>query len=152
MTDDTLKTTGGCLCSGVRFEASMRITGALFCHCRMCQRASGSAFSLNVVYPRSRLVITQGEPSWHHSSKIADRGFCPGCGTPLFVRYSVAEWENWIAVSLGAHDYPEHIPAERHFGVESQLPCVQLADDLPKVSYPDSFLNDVATGHCCPVN
>ena len=137
--------TGGCLCGAVRYRVENRMTGGLVCHCRMCQQASGTAFTYNAVYARESLQLTHGEPLWFASSEIADRGFCRACGSPLFVRYSVAQWSGWIAVAIASHDRPDDIPAERHFGVESQMAWLHIDDDLPRVSYPDGFLQDVAT-------
>ena len=38
---------GGCLCSGIRFRLTGKLGPAGFCHCKQCQRASGSAFAAN---------------------------------------------------------------------------------------------------------
>ena len=138
--------TGGCLCGAIRFQASRRLTGALVCHCRMCQRASGTAFSTNVLYPREGFQLTKGQSLWYASSKVADRGFCGACGSQLFNRYSTPEWSGWISISLGAHDDPNAVPAERHFGMQTQQAWLQIHDDLPVSEYPDSFIDDVAVG------
>ena len=147
MSEDHNTLTGRCLCGDVQFEFGERITGALFCHCRTCQRAGGAAFSLNAIYARSTLKFRRGEATWYRSSRIAERGFCRTCGSPLFVRYNVPEWRTWIAVSLGAHDEPDAVPAERHFGIESKLDCIHLADGLPCTEYPEGFVDDVAQGN-----
>ena len=143
MTDNSKTATGGCQCGAIRFEAHNRLTGGFLCHCRMCQQASGSAFTLNALYPRSAFAITVGEPRWYASSKIMERAFCAVCGTPMFVRYSVPEWEGWLGVSVTAHDHPDAIPPERHFGIENQLPWLHIHDDLPRTEYPEKFLEGV---------
>jgi hypothetical protein len=135
---------GGCLCGAIRYRVGERITGGMICHCRMCQQASGTAFTVNAIYARDGLDITQGKPTWFASSKIADRGFCAQCGSPLFVRYSVAEWRGWIGVSVGSHDHPDQILPERHFGAESQLSWLKMNDDLPHSEYPEDFIDEVA--------
>ena len=143
MTDESKTATGGCQCGAIRFEAHNRLSGGFLCHCRMCQRASGSAFTLNALYPRDSFSITTGEPRWYASSAIMERGFCTDCGTPLFVRYSVPEWLGWVGVSVTVHDNPEAIPPERHFGFESKLAWLHIHDDLPHSEYPDKFLESV---------
>ena len=135
---------GGCLCGAIRYSAGERLSGGMVCHCRMCQRASGSAFSYNAIYVLDSLVITQGEPSWFTSSEIAERGFCAQCGSPLFMRYSVSEWRGWIAVAVASHDRPEEIPAERHFGIESEMSWLHDSDKLPRSTYPEGFMANVA--------
>jgi len=138
--------TGGCLCGAIRFRATRRLTGAFICHCRMCQRASGSAFSVNALYTREGFELPQGQPTWYASSKVADRGICGTCGSQMFNRYSAPEWTGWISISLGAHDDPNAVPAERHFGMESRQAWLQIHDALPTSEYPDSFVEDVARG------
>ena len=112
-----------------------------------CQRLTGSAFWATTLYPREHFRLTQGEPIWHSSSKLADRAFCGVCGSQLFARYSAPEFSGWIAVSLGSHDNPNSVPAERHFGVESQQAWLKLNDDLPTHEYPDSFIENAAAGN-----
>ena len=42
MGDRSEKVTGGCLCGAVRYEVEAYLHNAFYCHCRMCQRASGA--------------------------------------------------------------------------------------------------------------
>ena len=144
MTDEQPSALGGCSCGAVRYRVGKRISGGMICHCRMCQRATGTAFSLNAIYVRDSLEITRGEPTWFASSNIAERSFCSRCGSALFIRYSVPEWQGWIAVTVGSHDAPERIPPEHHFGTESQMHWLVMDDGLPRSSYPETFLDDVA--------
>ncbi len=142
MGKDSKTATGGCQCGAVRFEASRRLTGAFICHCRMCQRSTASAFYVGTLYPRDAFKL-MGEIHWYASSDIADRGFCPDCGTSLLVRYHAPEWSGWFAVSVTAHDDPESIPAEAHLGVESKLSWLNIDDGLPCMSYPETFLENI---------
>jgi hypothetical protein len=49
---------GGCRCGAVRYEiASETLPPAYACHCHICQRWSGSAFSLQVVVPEAALQV-----------------------------------------------------------------------------------------------
>lgn len=77
--------TGGCQCGAVRYRVDAGRAFASICHCRMCQRATGSPFAALLEVDESRLHW-QGTPKVFVSSNIADRGFCPACGTPLFYR------------------------------------------------------------------
>jgi hypothetical protein len=40
---------GGCMCEAIRFEISEPLPGALYCHCKRCQRRTGTAFSLTAL-------------------------------------------------------------------------------------------------------
>ena len=142
MEKDSKLATGGCQCGAVRFEASRRLTGAFICHCRMCQRSTASAFSVTTLYPRDAFELT-GEIRWYASSDIAERGFCPNCGTSMAIRYSTPEWSGWFAISVVCHDDPESIPAEAHLGIESKLSWLNVDDGLPCMTYPETFLEDI---------
>jgi hypothetical protein len=80
---------GGCACGAVRYRSSADPTFFLNCHCRDCQRASGSGYAAVVVVPRAALTVT-GEPRYYScvadNGHGIDRGFCPRCGNPLFVK------------------------------------------------------------------
>jgi hypothetical protein len=126
--------TGGCACGAVRYQSSADPTFFLNCHCRDCQRATGSAYAAIVVVPRSALTIT-GEPRYY--SRIADnghdieRGFCPQCGSPLFVK--PARLPDNIAVLAASLDDPTvHRPTIDIFAASAQ-PWDCMNPDLKKM-------------------
>lgn len=59
--------TGGCLCGDIRYEADEAETENWYCHCRMCQKATGSVVSSSAIVPKASLRITQGEPKFFQS-------------------------------------------------------------------------------------
>jgi hypothetical protein len=79
---------GGCLCGAVRYECFAAPMRSFKCHCRDCQRTSGSAFLPGMVVPTGALKLTQGEPKYYavtaDSGHTVSRGFCPECGSILF--------------------------------------------------------------------
>lgn len=81
---------GGCNCRAVRYEISSDPLVVAQCHCRNCQRQSGSAFSVNMVVPAKAFSIT-GELRDYvdtdtHSGNPVIRQFCPTCGSPIISR------------------------------------------------------------------
>ena len=64
--------TGGCACGRVRYTAAVGDYDAYLCHCRMCQRATGSV-SIAFKNVKQADVEWQGAPDWFDSSPIADR-------------------------------------------------------------------------------
>jgi len=138
--------TGGCLCGAVRYRLTEPLSRAHLCHCRICQRATGSAFSSDAGVPVSALVFSQGAPKEYRSSPRATRGFCAACGTPLTFRYDGADW---IGISLGSLDRPEALTLEFHYGVESRLPWLAFADGLPQLSAEE---NPAACGCADPAD
>ena len=57
--------TGGCLCGAVRYESTGEPGFALLCHCRDCQRQSGSAYAAGLRVAASGFWVTQGEPKFY---------------------------------------------------------------------------------------
>lgn len=82
--------TGSCLCRAIRYEVSVPITELRACHCRDCQKSSGTGGSVNAMIPSSGFRITQGAPRRFtvtaDSGRTLHRFFCGECGSPLFSR------------------------------------------------------------------
>ena len=82
---------GGCACGKIRYEYSERPLVQLICHCRDCQRTSGSAFAAFVFVPSDRLAYS-GPPVRYHdvtaeSGRTLRRQFCGDCGSPVSARW-----------------------------------------------------------------
>ena len=75
--------TGGCACGRVRYIAKIENEDAYLCHCRMCQRATGS-LSIAFKNVKQSEVAWEQEPDWYESSPIARRPYCAKCGTSRF--------------------------------------------------------------------
>src|ERR1019366_6824023 len=84
---DSPALTGGCACGKLRYECDEKPIVQLICHCRDCQRASGSAFAAVLFVPSDRLTFKRAEPKYHsvkaESGRTMQRGFCGECGSPL---------------------------------------------------------------------
>ena len=135
MTDKAMPTTGGCLCGAIRYESSESPIQAGTCHCRTCQKSTGSAFMTIAGFSRSAFRFTSGEPKLYRSSSIMDKGFCSNCGSSLFDQYLVRTPgfdPDIVFVQLGTLDHPEAVSLDFHYGVETQLPWVHFDDDLPR--------------------
>ena len=128
-------TTGGCLCGEIRFQVMGKDVGSAYCHCRMCQRFSGAPVSAGTGFLSNDVRVIQGEPKIFVSSTIAERAFCPTCGSSLWMRYSAREW---IFVKTLCLDNPEDFAPTTHFCIESQMPWHDVHDDLPRLSCEDS--------------
>ena len=121
--------TGGCACGKVRFEASVEPAEAYLCHCRMCQRATGS-ISIAFVNAKLEEVSWQGEPDWYDSSPIAQRPFCAGCGTSLGFLFK--QDADKMDLSVAAFDDPSPFTPKHHFGAESIHRAWLNTDGLPE--------------------
>ena len=80
---------GGCACGAIRYECAAQPAFSWNCHCRDCQRASGSAFCPVLYVPKAALTIT-GQSTYYdvkaESGNLVSRGFCPKCGSPVFIQ------------------------------------------------------------------
>jgi len=106
-----------------------------FCHCRMCQKATGGVFAALSMVKKADLEWTRGELAYYASSTVAKRGFCPACGTPLTFAY---DDRDCIEVTTGSLDDPAAVGLVEHFGVESRMPWLKLCDGLPERRSEDS--------------
>jgi hypothetical protein len=131
---------GGCLCGGVRFRVTGKLGPAGYCHCKQCQRASGSAFAANAPVRTRYLELTSGEDllSEYESSPGKYRAFCRRCGSPI---YSRRESEPDIRrLRLGSVDGDPGRRPLAHVWVSAQAPWYAIGDELPR--FPEGYVPD----------
>jgi len=126
--------TGGCACGAVRYECTADPLGSINCHCRDCQRASGTAYASILRVPAASFRVTKGEARFYSttadSGNTVSRGFCAECGSPLFSRLS--GMPDIVGVRAGSLDDPSwHRPAMDIFTASAQ-PWDCMNPDLPK--------------------
>jgi len=76
---------GSCICGAVTYRAASDIRRVVNCHCGLCRRMNGSAFSSYAVIPFKTLELT-GETNLgaYAVTERATKHYCNRCGTPLF--------------------------------------------------------------------
>ena len=126
--------TGGCACEEIKYTCSGQPLYMGNCHCRDCQRATGSAFYPGVLFKETDFTLLQGEPAWYESSAdrghIMRRGFCSACGSPLFL---INEASSGIRLLYaGSLDDPSLYKPQRDIYVASAQPWDIMDPDLPK--------------------
>jgi hypothetical protein len=125
---------GGCLCGAVRYRISAEPRHADYCHCRMCQRATGAPVVPWLTVTREAFAWSKGEPAVYRSSQNAERLFCASCGTQLAFR-AIAEPDH-LDVTLASLDDPEAVRPSHHIWTASRIGWFDTVDDLPR--YPES--------------
>src|ERR1700732_3317910 len=84
--EGSMKIEGGCLCGKVRYSADAEPTFVGLCHCKNCQKGTGTAFAVVVGLPKPTLNV-QGTlrtfTGRGDSGKATYRRFCPECGSAL---------------------------------------------------------------------
>jgi hypothetical protein len=128
-----LPLTGGCNCGAVRFELHALPMGSSYCHCRRCQRRTGTAASANASAAPGSFRIVAGEQIvrvWRPAGG-SEKWFCGNCGSALFSR--TPGDPDRIGVRMGAFDDDPGIrPTARQF-VAYAAPWEPIPDDgLPR--------------------
>lgn len=100
---------GGCLCGGIRYAAKTQPVRVTFCHCRFCQRATGSVYLVEPIFAQSDFVVISGQPKiYQHrsegSGKMVDIHFCGDCGTKLFLTFE--RFPDVVGIYGGTFDDP----------------------------------------------
>jgi ribosomal protein S18 acetylase RimI-like enzyme len=129
--------TGSCLCGRVRYSLRAPPSSAEHCHCGMCRKWHGAAFSTNAELRTSELEWQSGEEELvsYRSSPTRDRVFCRRCGSKLFIRRLDAP--DAIALCLATLDGVPDTRPSRHVFTADRAPWLELRDALPRFDvYP----------------
>lgn len=86
MTQPRLPLEGGCRCGRVRFRLTAAPMLTMACHCKGCQRMTGSAFSLSALVASAAFEVTAGEPVLGGMKASPKHHHCPDCMSWLFTR------------------------------------------------------------------
>ena len=126
--------TGGCLCGQVRYqtEANPLMTGV--CHCRDCQKQTGTSFSIVVALPDGALRLS-GElrefKTTGESGQQVFRRFCGHCGSPL---YSLVEaMPGLVFLKAGTLDDPSTLAPQAEFWCDTAQPWLASRETLPRL-------------------
>ncbi|HEV2595994.1 MAG TPA: GFA family protein [Sphingomicrobium sp.] len=119
---------GGCECGSVRYRMGDKPIFVNCCHCRQCQKITGSAFAINGMIESDRLELTEGgDKLARHEGEAR----CNECGTLLWGEHS--RFGDTIKfVRLGTLDEGERIAPDAHFFVRSKHSWVAIPDGIPQ--------------------
>lgn len=127
---------GGCDCGRVRYRLISRPLFVHCCHCRWCQRETGSAFALNALIESERVVHLREEPQIIETPSMSGRGQrvarCAHCRLALWSHYGGAG-PILRFVRVGTLDDPDQLPPDIHIFTESKQPWIILPADTPAV-------------------
>lgn len=124
---------GGCLCGKVRYSADVEPAFVGVCHCRNCQKVSGSAFSTVVAVPQPALSV-QGDLTTFNdkgdSGKTLFRRFCPVCGSTVMEEAEMMP--GVVMVAVGTLDDPSWVKPTMEIYCDSAQPWVQLGGETKR--------------------
>lgn len=134
------KIEGGCSCGKVRYSADAEPVFTGLCHCRSCQKTTGTSFSVVVAIPASALNVT-GEVKVYDSKGDSGQGthssFCPNCGSPLFGTADVMQ--GVAMIRAGTMDDSSWVKPAMEIYCDSKMPWVALGGEFksfPKMPMP----------------
>jgi hypothetical protein len=127
---------GGCACGHVRYRVDAPPLFVHCCHCRWCQRETGSAFAINALVEADRVTQLAGRLEVIDTPTESGRGQkihrCPIC--------RIAVWSNYAGagdaihfVRVGTLDEPDLVAPDIHIFTASKQPWVALPVDVPAV-------------------
>lgn len=129
-----MKNKGSCLCGNITFSADSLLPMIGHCHCTMCQKFHGAAFSTFVEVKVFDLHWHQGEEllKSYHADNGTVRKFCQNCGSSLTFESKHNRSEKTIEIALSAFDEIEHVEPNAHIYTESKVGWLSLSDELPQ--------------------
>ena len=125
---------GGCDCGAIRYRMRTEPLFVNCCHCRWCQRETGSAFVLNAMIESDRVELLNDEPEIVDTPSASGKGQkiarCPDC--------RIAVWSNYAGagdalrfIRVGTLDNPDLLPPGAQIFTESKQPWVVLSPEIP---------------------
>ncbi len=115
---------GGCLCGAVRYRVTNEPVRASVCHCRNCQRRTGSAFGVGAYFREADVEIRGELRTYEYRSDETQRWlrtqFCVHCGTT--VSWTAEALAGLRAIAGGSFDDPGWLKVDRHGWTRSKLP------------------------------
>ena len=83
---------GGCLCGRIRYATLATPIQVTVCHCKFCQKATGSAYMVEPIFLNDDFVLLAGSPKTfdqrsNGSGKTVHVHFCGDCGTKLWLSF-----------------------------------------------------------------
>ena len=124
---------GGCFCGAVRYRLTSAPMFVHCCHCKDCQRQTGSAFVLNAIIETDRIDIVNGMPEAvpmkTDSGRPHDIYRCPACRIAVWSDYGRRPALRFVRV--GSLDEPGALPPDVHIFTRSKLPWVVLPEGAP---------------------
>lgn len=127
---------GGCTCGKIRYQMLKNPLVVHCCHCRWCQRETGTAFALNAVIEDRFVKLLQGKPEMILTPSLSGKGQkiwrCSTCKIAVWSNYAGAG-DTIYFVRVGTLYEPDLLPPDVHIFTESKQPWVVLPPEKPSV-------------------
>ena len=128
-----MKIEGGCLCAKVRYSADAEPTFVGVCHCKNCQKGTGTAFAVVVALPKPALTVRGTLKTFNDrgdSGKALYRRFCPDCGSSVIDEAEAMP--NIAMIMAGTLDDASWVKPAMEIYLDSAQPWVNLGGERPR--------------------
>jgi hypothetical protein len=129
---------GGCACGAVRYRLESAPMFVHCCHCRDCQRQTGSAFVLNALIETDRITLLAGDPEPvpvpTDSGRPHDIWRCRACRTAVWSDYGGRAKLRFVRI--GTLDDPAALAPDVHIYTRSKLPWRARVRSLLRFAEP----------------
>lgn len=129
-----MKNLGSCLCKKITFEVKSFCGSIGHCHCTMCQKFHGAAFSTFV-------EVKLNDLTWHSGKEFlteykADNGsirsFCSSCGSSLLFESNYNRADKTVEIALAVFDQHQQVTPDAHIYTDSKVDWFDINDNLPQ--------------------
>ena len=139
---------GRCACGEVHYRLNDKPFAVHCCHCRDCQRETGSAFVINGLIETPHVEVVAGEPETIDTPSASGKGQkiirCRLCKVALWSHYGGMGGQAAF-VRIGTLDDPDACPPQVHIFARSKQPWFDLPADAAafEVFYTRSDLDEL---------
>ncbi|WP_394133098.1 GFA family protein [Shewanella maritima] len=126
----SLPAEGGCLCGQLRYRIDHPPFAADYCHCRHCQKSTGSVAGAWMDFKVTEVTWLQGEVTEYASSEYVRRGFCAACGASVSFRDT--RYPDYYTIAITTLDEPNTVQPTYHIYTQSQLQWLTIKDECPR--------------------
>lgn len=126
---------GGCPCRNIRYRLERSPLIVHCCHCRWCQKESGTAFALNILLETKYVTLLSTDqpvvvPTPSESGLGQRMHRCPTCQFVVWSNYG--DPSDFVRfVRAGTLDDPTKTPPDIHIFTSSKQPWVILDNSVP---------------------
>jgi hypothetical protein len=131
---------GGCGCGQVRYSANSELVLTAVCHCKNCQRQSGTAFAVLVGIPRSAVSVQGALKTFQgagDSGKGVCRRFCPECGSQII--FESDSFPDLTFIQGGTLDDTSVLDPKMHVWCDSAQSWVQIPEGAQRFAKEPRF-------------
>lgn len=124
-----------CLCGEIKFTVDAFLPAVAHCHCQMCQKFHGAAFSTfaEVKCADFNWISGQSFIEQYRAENDTVRSFCKKCGSSLLFESKYNRADKTIEVALAVFDQPLDVKVNASIFCRSKVNWLNN-DDIPQYS------------------